>query len=66
MKEISIDHPIAHGRTADVYDRNDGNILKLFYNWFELQNIEYELKIARAVHANDSASIQQVLEDALR
>ena len=45
MKEISLDKPIAHGRTADVYDWDDGHILKLFHNWFELENIEYELKI---------------------
>ena len=52
MKNISLDNPIAHGRTADVYHWDDGYILKLFHNWFELQNIEYELKIARAVHAS--------------
>jgi len=52
MKEISLDKPIAHGRTADVYDWDDGHILKLFHNWFELENIEYELRIATAVHAS--------------
>lgn len=52
MKEISLDKPIAHGRTAAVYDWDEGHILKLFHNWFELQNIEYEFKIARAVHAS--------------
>ena len=52
MKEISLDKPIAHGRTADVYDWDDGHILKLFHNWFEPENIEYELKIATAVHAS--------------
>ena len=52
MKEISLDKPIAHGRTADVYDWDEGHILKLFHNWFELPNIEYERKIASAVHAS--------------
>src|SRR5215475_13045432 len=52
MKNISLDTPIAHGRTADVYDWDDGHILKLFHNWFPLEDIEYELKIARAVHAS--------------
>ena len=52
MKEIALDKPIAHGRTAEVYDWDDGHIIKLFHNWFELQNIEYEFKIARAVHAS--------------
>ena len=51
-QEISLDHPIAHGRTADIYDWGEGYILKLFHNWFELEDIEYELRIARAVHAN--------------
>lgn len=52
MKEISLNHPIARGRTADVYDWDEGHVLKLFHNWFERDNIEYELKIARAVHAS--------------
>ncbi len=50
MKEISPDKLIAHGRTADVYVWDDGHVLKLFKNWFDLENIEYELRIARAVH----------------
>lgn len=52
MNQISIDQPIARGRTADVYDWDEGHVLKLFHNWFEFGNIEYELKIARAVHAS--------------
>lgn len=50
MKEKSLSKPFAQGRTADVYDWDDGHIIKLFHNWFELQNIEYEFKVARAVH----------------
>jgi len=52
MKEISLDKPIARGRTADVYDWDEGYILKLFHNWFEIESIEYEQKIARAVHTS--------------
>jgi Ser/Thr protein kinase RdoA (MazF antagonist) len=52
MNKILLNKPIAHGRTADVYDWDDGHVLKLFHNWFELDNIEYELKIARAVRAS--------------
>src|SRR5262245_7261063 len=52
MKEPPLDKLIAHGRTADVYDWDGGHILKLFHNWFELENVEYELNIARAVHAS--------------
>ena len=52
MKSFSLNTPIAHGHTADVFNWDDGHILKLFHNWFEIGNIEYELKIARAVHAS--------------
>ena len=52
MKNISLDAPIARGRTADVYGWDEGHILKLFHNWFPLEDVEYELKIARAVHAS--------------
>lgn len=52
MKNISLDAPVARGRTADVYDWDEGHILKLFHNWFPLEDVKYELKIARAVHAS--------------
>lgn len=52
MKDISLKEPIARGRTADVYDWDEGHVLKLFHDWFGLENIEYELRIARAVHAS--------------
>jgi len=44
--------PTAHGRTADVYDWDESHVLKLFHNWFSLEDIEYELRIARAVHVS--------------
>ncbi|HSL29216.1 MAG TPA: aminoglycoside phosphotransferase family protein [Anaerolineales bacterium] len=52
MKEILLDQPVARGRTADVYDWDDGHILKLFQSWFETEDIEYEHRIASAVHAS--------------
>jgi len=52
MATISLDQPLARGRTADVYEWDENHVLKLFHNWFELENIEYEMKIARAVHAS--------------
>src|SRR5262245_35458946 len=52
MKEISLANPIAKGRTADVYDWDEGHILKLFHTWFPHEDVEYEFKIARAVHAS--------------
>ena len=41
--------PIAYGRTAEIYDWQNGQVLKLFYSWYELENIEYESRIARAI-----------------
>jgi len=52
MKDISLDQPLARGRTADVHVWDEGYVLKLFHNGFELENIEYEQKIACAVHAS--------------
>ena len=52
MDQISADKLLAHGRTADVYEWDTGHILKLFHNWFERENIEYEQRIARAVVAS--------------
>ncbi|MCC6299322.1 MAG: phosphotransferase [Anaerolineales bacterium] len=52
MKTISLEQPIAHGRTADIHEWEDGFVLKLFHNWFPMEDIEYEQKIARAVHAS--------------
>jgi len=44
--------PIAYGRTAEIYAWHPGQVLKLFYDWFELENIEKEARITRAVHAS--------------
>lgn len=52
MKEISLDQPLARGRTADVHEWEDGYVLKLFQDWFSREDIEYEQRIARAVHAS--------------
>ncbi len=42
---------LAHGRTADVYAWRPGYIIKVFHDWFTLDDIEYEAQIGRAVHA---------------
>jgi Ser/Thr protein kinase RdoA (MazF antagonist) len=52
MRHILLDQPLARGRTADVYVWEEGYVLKLFHNWFSLDDIEYEQRIARAVHAS--------------
>lgn len=44
--------PIAYGRTAEIFDCRDGQVLKLFYDWFGLGAIHYEQRIAQAVHAS--------------
>jgi uncharacterized protein (TIGR02172 family) len=41
---------IAEGRTAEVYAWGDHEVLKLYHGWWPLQNIEYEIRICRAVH----------------
>jgi uncharacterized protein (TIGR02172 family) len=51
-KQISLDQPLARGRTADVYVWDEGHVLKLFHNWFEPENIQYEQRIAKAVVAS--------------
>jgi uncharacterized protein (TIGR02172 family) len=43
--------PIAYGRTAEVYSWHHGEVLKLFYDWFSLENIENEARISRVIHA---------------
>jgi len=52
MKRISLEAPLARGQTADVHEWGDGQVLKLFHDWFGLEAIEYEQRLARAVHAS--------------
>ena len=49
---IDLSQPIAYGRTAEIYPWQEGQILKLFHDWFELENIEHEARIAQAIHAS--------------
>lgn len=64
MKEISLDKPIARGRTAEVYDWGEEHVLKLFYDWFDFEAIEYEMKIARAVHISGvkSPAVKELIQ----
>ena len=48
----NLDQPIAYGRTAEIYAWQDGQVLKLFYDWFGLEDIKYEQRIAQAVHTS--------------
>ena len=42
--------PIAEGRTAEIYAWEDGHILKLYRDWCPSDWVDYEARIARAVH----------------
>jgi len=44
--------PLATGRTAEIYPWQNDLVLKLFFDWFSLDNIEYEQRINTAVHTS--------------
>lgn len=46
---IDLGQPIGYGRTSEIYAWKEGQVLKLFYNWFDLDSIECEAHITRAV-----------------
>jgi aminoglycoside phosphotransferase (APT) family kinase protein len=48
--------PIAEGRTAEVFLLDEGHILKLYRAWCPPDWVEYEARIARAVHEAGIAS----------
>ncbi len=48
---MTLPHPIAYGRTAEIYPWHDGLVLKLFHAWVPADSVQYEARIARAVHA---------------
>ena len=47
-----LDQPIAYGRTAEIYAWDNGQVVKLFYDWLGLEAIQYERRIAQAVGAS--------------
>jgi uncharacterized protein (TIGR02172 family) len=44
--------PIAFGRTAEIYAWKEGQVLKLFFDWFPTEAIEYEAQVAQRVYAS--------------
>lgn len=44
--------PIAYGRTAEIYAWDEGQILKLFHDWFPRESIAYEARLAEMVHGS--------------
>jgi len=47
---MPLGHPVAQGRTAEVYLWKEGWIIKLFHEWFPGEAVRYEAQIARTVH----------------
>jgi Ser/Thr protein kinase RdoA (MazF antagonist) len=65
MKQISLDSPLARGRTADIFEWEDGQVLKLFHNWFSRENVEWEKQISHAVHVS-GVSAPDVIGDIIQ
>lgn len=51
LPDIPLEPPLARGRTADIHPWQKGTVLKLFHDWYSLDDIQYEAKIARAVQS---------------
>jgi uncharacterized protein (TIGR02172 family) len=49
---MDLGKPIAYGRTAEIYAWQEGQILKLFYDWVSASAAEYEAQVAHAVYAS--------------
>jgi hypothetical protein len=43
--------PIARGRTAEILPWREGQVLKLFYDWFDPEAIEHEARVSGMIHA---------------
>jgi uncharacterized protein (TIGR02172 family) len=40
------------GRTAEIYAWDSDKVLKLFYDWFPAEDVEYEAAIAKAIYSS--------------
>lgn len=49
--QIALPHPIAEGRTAEIYEWQNGYILKLYHEWCPSHWVEHEAKVAHAITA---------------
>jgi aminoglycoside phosphotransferase (APT) family kinase protein len=63
MKELS-SPPIAQGRTAEIYSWDSRHILKLYREWCPPDWVDYEARIARAVHESGvpSPEVGEIVE----
>jgi len=48
---MTLGGPIGSGVTAEVYAWDEGQVLKLFRNWVRVDQVDYEARAVRAVHA---------------
>lgn len=55
MNQLTIT-PFAEGRTAQVYRWDESHVLKLYREWCPPDWVEYEARVARAIHAAGVAS----------
>ncbi len=51
LSDQPLSAPIAQGRTAEVYDWDDGHILKRYHGWCPPHWIEQEARVARVIAA---------------
>src|SRR5574338_1237169 len=50
MKQIS-STPLAEGRTAEIFLWDEDHILKLYRDWCPADWVDYESRVAHAIHA---------------
>ena len=62
--ELKLSTPIAEGRTAEIYEWNQGQILKLYRDWCPSHWVEDESKVAHAIHKAGipSPAVGEILE----
>ena len=68
MIDINKTNPIARGRTAEIYDWDDGLVLKLFFPNFSSVEAEEEATVTRAISSTGfkAVTIKEVVEIAGR
>jgi aminoglycoside phosphotransferase (APT) family kinase protein len=47
----TLGNPIAQGRTAQIYPWKDGRVVKLYFDWMNPNEVEFEARINAEVHA---------------
>jgi Ser/Thr protein kinase RdoA (MazF antagonist) len=62
--ELKLSTPIAEGRTAEIYEWDEGQILKLYHDWCPPHWVEEESKVAFAIHEAGipSPAVGEILE----